>query len=164
VIASVLFTTTNVDDLLRLVVLHAHTRLPPARCGDWPIFWNSHSGPRERFPRCAVALTLSRYRALLGAVPLAFGLLQLGKSSSSEGRSRLSNAHSHRAYERALELGTHSKTLIVAAATVANGADNIAAYSPLFGSTPTANPLRPWCQSLGTSHGISSSTAFPSFL
>ncbi len=74
--------------------------------------------------------------ALLGAVPLALGLWQLVQLIR-----RVDDDDDAADAERRIEAKLHSQVLAVTAVTLANGADNLGVYVPVFSNDPAAVPL-----------------------
>ncbi|MEV4619342.1 cadmium resistance transporter [Asanoa sp. NPDC049573] len=119
--AAGIFAGTNVDDLLVLTVLF----LAAARSGrprPWQIWAGQYAGIALLVAisgAAALGLTLlpDRWVGLLGLVPLALGLRGLVSAFRDRG-----------ADPPAVATGLVSVTAV----TVANGADNIAVYTPVF--------------------------------
>ncbi len=122
--AAGIFAGTNVDDLIVLTVLFLGARA--ARRPVWTIWLGQYTGIAVLVGvslLAALGLTLipDRFVPLLGLVPLALGvrgLIQAFRGSSSP------------------EEVTARGVLPVAGITIANGADNIAVYTPVFRTLP----------------------------
>jgi cadmium resistance protein CadD (predicted permease) len=125
-VAAGLFATTNVDDLLVLVALFADraTRTSSIVLGQIAGV-AALTAASLVLARGAVALP-DRVVALLGLVPLALGVRRLARRrrGHSDGDDDELSGHRH----------AGMGALAVAALTVANGADNVAAYVPAFAS------------------------------
>jgi cadmium resistance protein CadD (predicted permease) len=136
-IAALVYTSTNLDDLLILAVFFADSRV---RAG---------AVVAGRFCALAVLVVASgaaallafavpqEWIALLGFVPLILGvrlLLAWGQGSGSEGEED----------EAAAKVGNASRSgfagqmLAVAGVSLANDGDNLGVYIPLFAATPSA--------------------------
>jgi cadmium resistance transport/sequestration family protein len=120
------FAGTNVDDLIVLTVLFLSSRASgkPAR---WQIWVGQYAGIGTLVAVSAAAalgLTIvpDRWVGLLGIVPFALGV-----------RAMVRSIRAQRSGDTADSAGVVASTaLSVAAVTVANGADNIAVYTPMF--------------------------------
>lgn len=119
-----LFAGTNLDDMLVLAALNSSSR-----AGDRPRPWQIWAGQYAGITAivvvsllAAAGLTLvpDRWIWLLGAVPLGLGFWKLFVNM----RARAAGA--------ALSPEVAGGLLGVTAVTIANGADNIAAYTPFF--------------------------------
>jgi cadmium resistance protein CadD (predicted permease) len=125
----VLFTATNIDDLVVLVVLNASSR-----AGGLPKRWQIWAGQYAGIA-ILVAVSLAAGRGLtlipehwiwvLGLLPLGLGLWKLAAAI----RARRSGGQANSAAARGLTG--------VTGLTIANGGDNLAAYTPVF-ATVTA--------------------------
>jgi cadmium resistance protein CadD (predicted permease) len=116
-----LFAGTNVDDLIVLTVLFLSGRAT-GRPKRWQIWVGQYAGIGALIAVSAAAalgLTLvpDRWVGLLGLVPIALGVRGLVRARSADGDSPPAIA---------------GGALSVAAVTIANGADNIAVYTPMF--------------------------------
>jgi cadmium resistance protein CadD (predicted permease) len=122
--ASILFAGTNLDDMVVLAVLNASSRAD-GRPHAWHIWVGQYAGITVLVGASLLAafgLTLlpDSRTWLLGFVPLALGAYKLVGAV------------------RARRLGTRPSVAVasglpgIVAVTVANGGDNIAAYTPLF--------------------------------
>jgi cadmium resistance transport/sequestration family protein len=129
--AAGVFAGTNVDDLLVLTVLFLAARAS-GRPRRWQIWAGQYAGIGVLVAvsvLAALGLTLvpDRWVGLLGLVPLALGVRGLiGAFRRADG-------------DEAPVVATGA--LAVAGVTIANGADNIAVYTPLFrtiGAGPSA--------------------------
>ena len=122
--AAGVFAGTNVDDLVVLTVLFLSARAS-GRPRPWQIWAGQYAGIAALVGVSAVAalgLTLvpDRWVGLLGLVPIALGVRGLvsGLRDSDD----------------APEALTAANGFAVAGVTIANGADNIAVYTPVFRS------------------------------
>ncbi|GIF73835.1 cadmium resistance transporter [Asanoa siamensis] len=128
--AAGLFAGTNVDDLVVLTVLFLAARttgLPR----PWQIWLGQYAGIATLVAiagAAALGLTLlpDRWVGLLGLVPLALGVRGLVAAFRSDGTAAPPVA---------------SGLVSVAAVTIANGADNIAVYTPVFRAIGLADTL-----------------------
>ena len=118
-----LFAGTNVDDLIVLTVLFLSSRATgkPAR---WQIWVGQYAGIGALVAVAALgalglAIVPDRWVGLLGFVPFGLGVRGLVRATRTDPS----------AGEPA---PVASGTLAVAAVTIANGADNIAVYTPAF--------------------------------
>jgi cadmium resistance transport/sequestration family protein len=124
--AAGIFAGTNVDDLIVLTVLFLGARA--ARRPVWTIWLGQYTGIAVLAGvslLAALGLTLipDRFVPLLGLVPLGLGvrgLITAFRGSSSSGSPAV----------------TAQGVLPVAGITIANGADNIAVYTPVFRTLP----------------------------
>ena len=124
----VLFASTNVDDLLVLIAFFA---LPRCRARDVVIGQYLGIGALVvvSLVLSLISLVLSpAYVGLLGALPMLIGiqkLIELRRGSNGEA-------------VPAPGRGAIGRIAAVAAATMANGGDNIGAYTPLFATWSAA--------------------------
>jgi cadmium resistance protein CadD (predicted permease) len=117
--AAGIFAGTNVDDLIVLTVLFLAAR--GARRPAWPIWAGQYLGIAALVTvslLAALGLTLlpDRFVALLGLVPLGLGVWGMVKAVRGGDESPV----------------TAQGVLPVAGVTIANGADNIAVYTPVL--------------------------------
>ena len=129
------FAFTNVDDLLLLAAFFSDPHL-----GARSIVLGQFLGMGALVLGSAAAAWASLavpegYAALLGVVPLALGLRKLWELRRGQFAAKADRSAVRAAEERA-ERRTHSQVLAVAVVTVANGADNLGAYIPLFTRDP----------------------------
>lgn len=130
--AIVLFAGTNIDDLIVLTVLFLTSRAT-GRPRPWQIWAGQYAGIAVLVAASALAaagLTLipDRWVGLLGLVPLFLGVRGL--------------VHALRARaDGAPPPAVASGALAVAGVTIANGADNIAVYTPVFRTIGWADSL-----------------------
>ncbi|UQU63202.1 cadmium resistance transporter [Couchioplanes caeruleus] len=123
--AAGVFAGTNVDDLVVLTVLFLSARAS-GRPRPWHIWVGQYAGIATLVAVSAVAalgLTLvpDRWVGLLGLVPIALGVRGLIGAVRDRG-------------DGPPEVLTAANAFAVAGVTVANGADNIAVYTPVFRS------------------------------
>lgn len=121
--AAGVFAGTNVDDLIVLTVLFLTSRAS-ARPKPWQIWAGQYAGVGALVAISAIAalglvVVPDRWVGLLGLIPLALGVRGLIAAVRHRGGD---------APVPAVATGV----LSVAAVTIANGADNIAVYTPLF--------------------------------
>jgi cadmium resistance protein CadD (predicted permease) len=122
--ASALFVGTNLDDILVLAVLNASSRAE-GRPKGWQIWTGQYIGIAllvvvSLLGALGLALLPENRTWLLGSVPLGVGAYRLIAAV----RARRSGARDLRAVVTGV--------VGVAAVTVANGGDNVAAYTPVF--------------------------------
>lgn len=127
--AAGLFAATNIDDMVVLAVLNASSR-----AGGQPKRWHIWAGQYAGVA-VLVAVSLAAARGLtlvpqhwiwlLGLLPLSLGLHKLAVTI----RARRSGKHGSVSVARGL--------LGVTGLTIANGGDNLAAYTPVFATIGT---------------------------
>jgi len=129
VTAVALFVATDLDDLVLLSVWFAHRRLSARQIvlGQFLGIGTLVAGSATA-ALAAIAIP-ERWIALLGLVPLGLGLHQAWQLRPSAADDDDDDAEER---ERRLEARTGSPVLAVAAITIANGGDNLAAYVPVF--------------------------------
>jgi cadmium resistance protein CadD (predicted permease) len=130
------FAATNVDDLVVLTVLFLACRAS-GRPKPWQIWTGQYLGMAALVGISGIAaLGLSvvpdRWAFLLGLVPLGLGIWGV----VSVGRDRKGGDRGD-----ARPAGLAQGALSVAGATIANGADNISVYTPLFRTSGSAENL-----------------------
>lgn len=125
-IAIVLFVTTNIDDIFILLGFFSDPKFKPRQ-----VILGQYVGITTLYGVSVVgsliALVISpAYVGLLGLVPVFLGLKKIWelRNSAAVEEDELDN-HS-------VTTNGHSNLIAVAAVTVANGADNISIYVPLF--------------------------------
>ena len=130
VTAVALFVATDLDDLVLLSVWFAHRRLSARQIvlGQFLGIGTLVAGSATA-AMAAIAIP-ERWIALLGLVPLGLGLHQAWQLRPSAADDNDDDDAEER--ERRLEVRTGSPVLAVAAITIANGGDNLAAYVPVF--------------------------------
>jgi len=132
--AAAVFAGTNIDDIIALTVLFLSGRAASGRPRPWQVWTGQYVGIGLLVAVSAVAalgLTIvpDQWVGLLGLVPLALGLKGLITSSRS------------RDEDEPPALATATGLWSVAGVTVANGADNIGVYTPLFRTNGLADSL-----------------------
>jgi cadmium resistance protein CadD (predicted permease) len=135
--AIAVFVATNIDDIVLLAVFFGDTRL---RRNAIVIGQYLGIGALIAVSVAAAYAVLAvppGWPALLGVIPLALGLKQLW----SLGRNQSDDDDDPSAAERQVEGRMHSQILAISAITVANGADNLSVYIPLFAQDVTAVPV-----------------------
>lgn len=130
--AMALFAGTNIDDLIVLTVLFLSGRAT-GRPRPWQIWTGQYAGiavlvAASALAAAGLAVVPDRWVGLLGLVPLALGVRALVRSL----RARADGAE-----PPAVATGA----LAVAGVTIANGADNIAVYTPVFRTVGPADSL-----------------------
>lgn len=125
--AVVVFASTNVDDIVLLLLFFADPKLRPRA-----IVLGQFLGIGVLVGASAIAGALATaipdgYLALLGLAPLGIGI---GKGVSLLRRNEVDDAPPTE------ELARGSPILAVAAVTIANGGDNLGVYVPLFATEP----------------------------
>lgn len=131
-----LFAGTNVDDIVILTVLFLECRAS-GQPKVWQIWAGQYLGISALVLASGVAalgLTIvpDPWVGLLGVVPIGLGLWGLGKAFG---------AHDEREQGAARAPAVQSGVLSVAALTIANGADNLAVYTPMFRALDLAQSL-----------------------
>lgn len=127
------FAGTNIDDIIVLTVLFLSSRAG-GRPLRWQIWAGQYAGIAVLVAASAVAvlgLTIvpDQWVGLLGLVPFGLGLRGLVKAVGTHGTGG----------DQSPVVATG--LLTVAGVTIANGADNIAVYTPLFRTIGPANSL-----------------------
>jgi cadmium resistance protein CadD (predicted permease) len=138
----VLFTVTNVDDILLLAAFFADPHL-----SSRAIVVGQYVGIFALVAISTVAALAAivvppAWMALLGIVPLFLGvrkLWQLCRADDEDEEEGQAEAVRHE--ERVLERRTRSQALAVAAVTIANGGDNLGVYIPVFAADIHAIPV-----------------------
>lgn len=135
--AAVVFALTDVDDLVLLIAFFADPRLRArAVVGGQYLGIAALTAVSALAAWAAIAIPPG-WTALLGAIPLALGLFHLWKL-----RGGVDDDHDEPAdAERLMETRMHSQVLGVAVVTVANGADNLSVYIPMFAADISWLPL-----------------------
>lgn len=135
-IGIVAFASTDIDDLFLLAAFFADARLRRRS-----IVMGQYLGISALVLVSALAALMALdipagWVALLGLVPLLLGLSKLrALRVSAPGIEEESEAHRFQDQEHHAERWLHSTVLAVASVTVANGADNVAVYVPLFATS-----------------------------
>ena len=129
--ASALFVGTNLDDMVVLAVLNVSSRAD-GRPKTWQIWTGQYAGVTvlvvvSLFAALGLTLLPNNRTWLLGLVPFGLGLYKLAMAV----RARVAGAQT----SSAVATGFGG----VVAVTIANGGDNIAAYSPLFRTSSGAD-------------------------
>lgn len=148
-LAAVVFVGTDVDDLVVLTVLFLSARAT-GRPRPGQIWLGQYAGIGALVAISAVAalglvVVPDRWVGLIGLVPLGMGLWGLASAIRSRGSGGGSEADGLEAGglkpdgPKAPRLVTSA--LSVAALTIANGADNIAVYTPVFRTLGLATSL-----------------------
>jgi cadmium resistance protein CadD (predicted permease) len=141
-IGVVVFTSTNIDDLLLLSAFFAHPQLR-TRYIVLGQFLGIGALIGASLIAALAALVISvGWTALRGFVPLGLGvrgLLTLHQNPGS--RAAAGDVPQRQARAQRMEQCTHSQVLAVAGVTVANGGDNLGVYIPLFASATGMIPL-----------------------
>jgi len=134
-LAFVAFASTNIDDIFVVSAFFAEPGMRP-RSVVIGQFVGIGALVLASLIAARLALTMSEgWVSLLGLVPLVLGvrrLVALRRSNDSDvgaGERRLQEE------ELVVESRIHSQVLAVAGVTIANGADNIAVYVPLFAAS-----------------------------
>jgi cadmium resistance protein CadD (predicted permease) len=136
----VAFVATNLDDVFLLTAFFADPRFRARSIVLGQLLGIGALVVGSWVAALASLAVPAGYPALLGVVPLALGLFELrnlrGAGAGSDDDEDAVREAAARAARR-----THSQMLAVAAVTVANGADNVAVYVPLFARDPRAVPI-----------------------
>ena len=138
VTGAVVFALTDLDDLVLLIAFFADRRLRARAVVAGQYLGIAALAAVSALAAWAVLAIPAGWTALLGAIPLALGLHQLwtlrrGVDGDDDDESLQA--------ERAIEGRLHSQVLGVAAVTIANGADNLSVYIPLFAAHFSWVPL-----------------------
>jgi cadmium resistance protein CadD (predicted permease) len=138
-IASIVFISTDIDDLLLLLALFADPVL------DWRAIVMGQFVGIALLLMTSTLIALSavhvsrEHAALLGVAPLAFGSWRLWELWRSRYRQRAEvGASRARPVARRAAL---LQVITVTVLTIANGGDNIIAYVPLFAAAPQRIPV-----------------------
>lgn len=131
--AAGVFAGTNVDDIIVLTVLFLSTRAS-GRPRSWQIWSGQYAGIGVLVAVSAVAalgLTIApdRWVGLLGLVPFALGVKGIVAAIRTHGDDEPSGP------------ATATSLLSVAGVTIANGADNISVYTPMFRTIGPTNSV-----------------------
>jgi cadmium resistance protein CadD (predicted permease) len=140
VTAVMAFAATNFDDILVLMVLFANVNANLRRrhiiagqyLGFTGLLLLSLPGLVGGW------LVPENWLALLGLLPIGFGLAQLWQQDDDDGGQTVSDAVTQKSRWASW---CHPATYQVAAVTVANGGDNIGVYVPLFANHATPSSL-----------------------
>lgn len=121
--AAALFAGTNVDDLIVLTVLFLSSRAT-GRPRRWEIWTGQYAGiaalvAASALVAAGLAVVPDRWIGLLGLIPLLLGIRALIQTLRSRGDGGPPPA-------------VATTALAVAGVTIANGADNIAVYTPVL--------------------------------
>ncbi len=125
-VATLLFATTNVDDLFVLVAFFADPAFRPRQ-----VVMGQFLGIGTLIAISLVGSLLAlvappEYIGLLGILPFGLGAMRLVKLIRGSG------GEAGEAGERAAPAGGHRRVVAVALVTIANGGDNLGAYVPVF--------------------------------
>jgi len=138
VTGAVVFALTDIDDLVLLIAFFADPRLRARTVVAGQYLGIAALTAVSALAAWAALAIPPGWTALLGAVPLALGLHQLWKlrrgADEDVGDDSIES-------ERQMEGRLHSQVLGVAAVTIANGADNLSVYIPLFAAHPAWLPV-----------------------
>ena len=134
VTATVLFTGTNVDDMLLISLFSAHARSGRVPLKSWHIWAGQYLGFGVLIAASALigrglALAPERWLWLLALIPLGIGIVTLVNALRARSRDEESRAPPPR------------NAWGVALITIIDGADDLAAYTPFFA---TAGADRIW--------------------
>ena len=134
VTAVVLFSGTNVDDLLLISLFSAHARSGNGRLRSWHIWAGQYLGFGALILASALigrglALAPERWLWVLALIPLGIGVVTLAKALVARSREEESHPPPPRS------------AWGVALITIIDGADDLAAYTPFFA---TAGASRIW--------------------
>jgi cadmium resistance protein CadD (predicted permease) len=127
-LALLLFVATNIDDVFILLALFSDPSFRPAEVVAGQLLGMAVLLALSVAGALLAVVIAPGYVGLLGIVPLAFGILQLIRKHED-----VSGMPAPAAARSAL------RVLAVSAITIANGADNIGVYIPMFA---TANRLQ----------------------
>ncbi|MDD0971119.1 MULTISPECIES: cadmium resistance transporter [Pseudomonas] len=130
VAAALVFSVTNIDDIIILSALNADKNLKQRNIvlgqfiGIGAIILASIIGGK------LASSIPTAYIAFLGVVPLGIGIYKGVQYFRALDREP----------EQAPKINAHSQVLYVSTMTFANGGDNIGVYIPIFSTTPTVVP------------------------
>ena len=133
--ALALFAATNIDDIVLLSVWFANPRLTPRQIVVGQFLGIGALTAISGAAALAAIAIPEHWIALVGLVPLGLGLKQLWELRRSSDDDDDPNEAESRFESRS---GSH--VFAVAAVTVANGGDNLAAYVPVFAADLRAIP------------------------
>jgi cadmium resistance protein CadD (predicted permease) len=140
-LAIIVFASTNIDDIFLLSALFADQSIK-RRSVVIGQFVGIGVLVLASLIAARLALTIpDRWIALLGLAPLFLGLSRLAALRHQAERQQQDQEETLAHKERRAERQLHSQALAVTAVIVANGADNLGAYIPLFVKTPAAVPV-----------------------
>ena len=126
---AVVFALTDIDDLVLLIAFFADPRLRARAVVAGQYLGIAALTAVSALAAWAALAIPPGWTALLGAVPLALGLHQLWQLRRGADEDISDDSIES---ERRIEGRLHSQVLGVAAVTIANGADNLSVYIPLF--------------------------------
>jgi len=126
VTGAVVFALTDIDDLVLLIAFFADPRLRARTVVAGQYLGIAALTAVSALAAWAALAIPPGWTALLGAIPLALGLYQLWKWRDDDVSDESVET------ERLMEGRLRSPVLAVAAVTIANGADNLSVYIPLF--------------------------------
>lgn len=126
---AVVFALTDIDDLVLLIAFFADPRLRARTVVAGQYLGIAALTAVSALAAWAALAIPPGWTALLGAVPLALGLHHFWKLRRGDDEEVSDDAIEA---ERQMEGRLHSQVLGVAAVTIANGADNLSVYIPLF--------------------------------
>ncbi len=138
--AIVVFAVTDIDDLVLLAAFFGDSRLRPRAIVAGQFVGIGLLTAASALAAWAAIAIPAGWISLSGLLPLGLGLFKLwelwrrGSEEDDEAREAMQA-------ERRLEGKLHSQILGVAAVTVANGADNLSVYIPLFAASFELLPL-----------------------
>ena len=136
VTGAVVFALTDIDDLVLLIAYFADPRLRARTVVAGQYLGIAALTAVSALAAYAALAIPAGWAALLGAIPLALGLFHLWKLRGGDDVSRETVET-----ERSVEGRLHSQVLGIAAVTIANGADNLSVYIPLFAASPAWLPV-----------------------
>jgi len=139
-VATVVFASTNVDDVFLLAAFFADPRLRRRSIVLGQFLGIGALVAASAAAACASLAVPDGYPALLGVVPLALGLHKLWRIRRSD-RSEGGDNEGTDGDEQALSRSGRAQALTVAAVTIANGGDNLGVYIPLFAKDVSMVPF-----------------------
>lgn len=129
--AALVFASTNIDDIVLLSVLFADPQLQARSVVLGQFIGIGALVLASAVAGLAAVAIPPGWSALLGAIPLAIGVVKLVRLVRRHGNDQA-------AAESGTIVNHGSSTRAVVGVTVANGADNLSVYIPLFAADPTA--------------------------
>ena len=139
VVGVVVFVTTEIDDLIVLAALYADPQLRNRAIFAGQILGIGALTVTSAIAAGAALAIPSGWTALLGFAPLVLGLRRLLRDEAGDDEA-IRQEHVHEGSQRTRE-SIYSQTVAVSSITIANGADNLGVYIPLFASAPRVVPL-----------------------
>lgn len=139
-LATVLFVSTNVDDIVLLVAFLADRRFRTAEVTAGQLLGMAVLYGASVAASLVSVAVAPEHVAWLGVVPVALGIKELMErlrgDEDAEGAGNAAEDVPSARTSTGASSGTFSRVFTVAAVTVANGADNLGVYIPVFAVRP----------------------------